>query len=190
MQRGNAAAQNAATTATNNSEGFGANAQNIYGSLEPSLTAEATNPTGYGPADLAAMQTEAAQSAGGSQAAAVGQGGLLAARTRNAGGPAAAIANASRNSGEQLSKNLLGITTGNARLKQQQREEGLTGLENLTGLETNAQNQALGQVAPLVNANTNAQNESWDAVKYLLDPTLAAGGQDAAAYIRGPGGGG
>jgi hypothetical protein len=186
MARGNNQAQGTAGQANANANMFTGNATNLYAGLEPQLSAEATNPAGYSAPDLAAMQTGAQQSAGGTQAAAVGQGGLLAARTRNAGGPAAAIADASRGAGEQLSKNALGITVGNARLKQQQQQEGLSGLTNLTGLETSAGNTALGQVAPLVNANTNAVNSSYDAFKDIVDPVLgditSAGTQAIKTY--------
>lgn len=184
MARGSTQATSAATTAANNSNAFGGNASSLYSTLTPQLTNEAANPQGFNPADEAGMQTEAQQTAGGTQSAAVGEGGLQAARTRNAGAPAAAIADASRGAGEQLSKNSLGISNANARLKEGQRQSALTGLQGLTGLETGAQNTALGQVAPDVNANTNAANESWDWAKDLLDPALQASGQAAAGYFK------
>jgi hypothetical protein len=68
-----------------------ANAGNLFGSLAPQLTAEATNPQGYGAPTLAKIDTANKQTAGGTQAGAVGQGALLAARTRNAGTADAAI---------------------------------------------------------------------------------------------------
>lgn len=174
MARGSSQATGAATQATNNSNTFGGNAGSLFSTLAPALTAEAANPTGYNPSDLAAMNTEAEQSAGGTQAGAVGQGGLMAARTRNKGAAAGAIADSSRGAGEQLSKNALGISVGNARLKEQQRQSGISGLEGLTGLETGATNQALGQVAGDVNANTGAENASWNWAKDILDPALSA----------------
>lgn len=120
------------------------------------------------------METGAQQSAGGSQSGAVGQGGLYAARTRNKGGAAAAIADASRGAGQQLSKNLLGIRSANANLKNEQQQAGISGLSNLTGLETGASNNALSNVAGLSNANTNAENASYDWAKDIFDPILQA----------------
>jgi hypothetical protein len=153
------------------------NASSLYGDLAPTLESEAAHPAGYAPTDLSAMETGAQQSAGGSQAGAVGQGGLYAARTGNRGGAAAAIADASRGAGQQLSKNLLGIRSANANLKNEQQQSGLTGLQGLTGLETGASNTALGNVANLSNANTNAANASWDWAKDVMSPILQAGSQ-------------
>lgn len=128
------------------------------------------------------METGAQQSAGGSQAGAVGQGGLFAARTRNKGGAAAAIADASRSAGQQLSKNLLGIRSANAELKNRQQQAGISGLEGLTGLETGASNTALGNVANLSRANTDAANASWDWARDIFAPIVGAGGAAAGGY--------
>jgi hypothetical protein len=166
-----------------NANAFMGNANSLYGDLAPTLESEVAHPAGYAPTDLSAMETGAQQSAGGSQAGAVGQGGLYAARTGNKGGAAAAIADASRGAGQQLSKNLLGIRSANANLKNEQQQAGISGLTNLTGLETGASNTALGNVANLSNANTNAANASWDWAKDILDPTLQAGGTAAGGYL-------
>lgn len=125
---------------------------------------------------MAAMRTEAEQGAGGGQAAAVGQGALLGARTRNKGAAAEAVADASRGAGQQLSNSGLRVQTENAGLKNQQRQSALSGLTGLTGMETQASNNALGEVAPNANANTNAANQSWDWAHYLLDPAISAAG--------------
>lgn len=173
MARGNAQAQGASGQANANANTFMGNANSLYSTAVPALTSEEQNPQGFGPSDLAKMKTDAMQTAGGSEAGAVGQGGLLAARTRNAGGPAAAIASAARTSGQNLSRANLGVDTADAKLKEQQRQAGLSGLENLNSVETGASNNALGQVASNVNANTQAANQSWDWATKLLDPTLA-----------------
>lgn len=189
MARGSSQATGAATTATNLSNQLTGNAQSLYGAAAPALQAEANAPSGYAPADLAAMNTAAQQSAGGTQAGAVGQGALLAARTRNAGAPAAAIGQSSRTAGQQLSNAGLGIQTRNANLKEEQRQSGLSGLENLYGRTLGEGVTALGQVAPDVNANTNAENASWDWSSALFQPLLKAAGA-AAPLIPGLGGGG
>lgn len=183
MARGSDQATGAATTATNNSNAFNANQQSLYSDLAPTLEAEAAHPAGFNPADEAAMETGALQTAGGSQAAAVGAGNLLGARTRNKGAAAAAIPASARATGENLSQNLLGIRGANAKLRNEQQQAGISGLENLTNTETGAENTALGQVAPDVNANTEQENESWNWAKDLLDPALSAAGAAGAAKL-------
>lgn len=182
MARGNGQAQAASTTANQNAGTEFGNAESLYGSLAPTLESEAANPSGYAPSDLAGMQTEAQQTAGGTEAGAVGQGAMFGARTRNAGAAPAAIADASRAAGEQLSKNSLGISTGNARLKQQQKQEALGGLEGLTNLETGAANNSLGQVAGNVNANTSAINASYDPFTDIVNPLLQTAGKTATGF--------
>lgn len=179
MARGSDQATSAAGTALSNSGTFGGNAGSLYSALAPELTTEAAHPAGFSPTDLAAMDTDAQQSAGGAESGAVGEGLLHAARTRNAGGADAAIGAGVREAGQQLSKGALGVRMANAKLKSQQQQEGLTGLRDLTGLETGAQNTSLGEVAPAVGANTNAENASWDWTK-VLDPVL-----NATSYNKG-----
>lgn len=176
MARGDTSAQTAETSANKLSNTYGGNAGALYGSLAPQLESEAAHPSGYTPTQLSAMNTAGQQSAGGSMAGAVGQGGLLAARTRNAGAPASAIDSASRNASAVASKAALGTQTRNADLQQQQRQAGLSGLGNLYGENLNGSIGSLGQVAANSNANTNAENASWDWSKDLLAPILSAAG--------------
>jgi hypothetical protein len=190
MARGSDQARGAATAAQNLSNQYAGNAQSGFNTLMPELQTEAAHPAGFNPVDLARMNTGAQQTAGGSNAGAVGQGALLGARTKNPGAAPAAIAESTRESGQQLSKNALGIQTANARLREEQRQEGMKGLQGLTGLETGAGINALGEVAPNVNADVNAKNASWDWAKYILDPTLQAAGGAASGYLAGQGGGG
>lgn len=185
MARGSSQASGAATSAQNLSNSLQGQSTGLYNTLAPELQSEAAAPSGFSPADMARMKTDAQQTAGGTQAAAVGQGALLAARTRNAGGPDAAIAQASRGAGRQLSEANLGTDVANARLKEQQRQAGLSGEENLYGRTLGGATQALGEVAPNVNADTNAKSQSWDWTKYLLDPLIQAGGQSGAAALGG-----
>lgn len=179
VARGDPSAQAAETQGLANSGTASSNASNLYSSVVPQLTSEALNPAGFDPTDLAAMNTGAQQSAGGTQAATVGQSGLLAARTKNSGAAAGAIDNSSRNAGEQLSKNALGVRIANANLKQNQQQAGIAGLTGLTGMETAAANNSLGEVANNSNANTNAANESWNWARTILDPAMQAAGSAA-----------
>jgi len=158
------------------SNGLASNANSLYGTLAPELTQEVMNPRGFTPTEKAAMNTAGRQSAGGSMAGAVGQGGLKAARTRNAGGSDAAIQESARNAGEEASNAALKTEMADTGLKEHERESGLSGLEGLTNSQTGASIGALGIVPQAVNADTNAQNASWDWSKYLLDPAMSAAG--------------
>ena len=185
MARGSTQAQTAGNTAAGLSSNLETQAGDLYGSLAPTLEAEAAHPAGFSPTDLAAMNTSAQQSAGGTQSAATGQGALLAARTRNLGGPDAAIASGARSAGEAASKRALDVTGENASLKQHQMQSGLTGLEHLYGEDLGAGLTASGQIAPDINANTGAENASWDWAKDILDPLISAGGGAGAAKLAG-----
>lgn len=176
MARGSQQASTAATSAQNLSTQQNNNANALYGVLAPELLSESAHPSGFSPADLADMNTAAQQSAGGSMAGAVGQGSLLASRTRNAGTADAAIGQSARNASQAASTAALKPKLANAALKQQNRQAGMNGLQGLYGTNVGSSIGALGEVAPNVNANTNAENASWNWAKYLLDPTLEAAG--------------
>lgn len=182
MARGSDQA-NAASTAGvgQNAAMFGQN-QQLYSTLAPQLQQQAANPQGFGAPAMAKMQTEAQESAGGGQAAAVGQGALEEARTRNAGGAGAALSKAARESGKNLLKAQLGTSIENEQLKEQQRARAQGELGQLYGTGVSGGNAALGQVASNVNANANQEDASWGWAKNILQPVLkAAGGVGAAA---------
>ena len=181
MARGSQAANTGATAAQGISNQSSANAGALYGVLAPELESQIANPQGMSPTDLAAANTASQESAGGSEAAAVGQGALRAARTHNAGTADAAIGEGTRGASQALSKAALGTQLANARMKEGERQAATSGLEGLYGTNTGASVNALGEVAQNVNANTNAENASWDWAKYILDPAMAAAGQAGAA---------
>jgi hypothetical protein len=185
MARDNPQATQASQTANSFANTYGSNASNIFSDLAPTLEAQASHPGGMSPTDLAAANTNAEQSAGGTQSAAVGQGALRAARTRNAGGGDAATEASARHAGEQLSQAGLNTRLANARIKAQQQGEAESGLGNLYGQSVSGGNQALGEVASNVNANANAENASWDWAKDLFDPIIQAAGQGAGAAAGG-----
>lgn len=180
MARGSDQAKTAATSAQNLSNGYGANSSALYGQLAPELMSEAANPQGMTPVAKAQMNTAGQQSAGGGMASAVGQGALAASRTRNAGTADAAIQGAARSAGQNASNAALKTEMADTGMKEKQKQAGLSGMENLTGMQTGASVNALGQVAGNVNADTNAQNASWDWAKYILDPAMQAAGGAAS----------
>jgi len=189
MARNSAAAQTAANQANAISDTSSNNAGALFSTLAPELESQLANPQGISPADMARIKTSDMQTAGGGEAGAVGQGALLAARTRNAGAPAAAIAKSSRQAGRQLSQADLDAELKNAEMKAAQQRSATSGLESLYGENLGSSVNALGQVASNVNANTNQENESWDWAKALLDPTLQDVTNIGIAKIKAAGGG-
>src|SRR5277367_6827744 len=106
-------------TALGQSSALGANAGAIYGPLSSELQSQVAHPSGYTPGQMAAQNTAAQQSAGGSNASTVGQGALLAARTRNAGAAQGAIAQGGRQASQNLSNAAVGTQVRNANLQQE-----------------------------------------------------------------------
>ena len=162
-------AQTAANTASSN-------AGNLYNTLTPAFTQEATNPTGIAPTDLAAMNTAGQQSAGGALAAAKGEGNLQAARSRNRGGFSGAVADSTRNAMKQGSDNALKIQGLNAQTKLQQQQEGLSGLSSTYGQNLSSLASSLGVQPAATNAYTNAGNSGWFQNMLGLVTALKPGG--------------
>jgi hypothetical protein len=158
---------------------YGNNAAGINQTLTPALTAEAVNPQGYSPTQMAAQTTAAEQSAGGSNAGATGGALLRAARTRNAGAAPTAIDSASRAAGQNLSQVNAGIQTRNADLQQKQKQEGISGLGNLYGENVGAANQDIGLSNSALNDAGNLKN-FW---QQLLLQGVQSGGQVASAAL-------
>jgi hypothetical protein len=154
-----------------------ANAANVYGGLEPQLAARAATPMGYTPAQKASINTAAQQSAGGSTAGAVGQGGLYAARTRNAGAGQAAIGSANRAAGSNLSRNAVNTEVQSANLGQQNQRAALGGLQGLYGTQLSSGENALGlSNQALQGADQSAANNPW---LKILQSSIGAAGQAA-----------
>lgn len=170
-------------TAANTSAGLLGNATNLYGSLAPTLTAQAASPSGYTGVQKAAMNTAGQQSAGGTQAGATGQGALLASRTKNAGTADAAIAQSARTAGQQASNTAVGTEVKNATLQQQQRQQALSEEGGLYGTTLGGSNAALGlSNNALSGADSSAANNPYMAL-------LQAGLKSGAGYTNSSGGG-
>lgn len=191
MARGSKVNQDAAHSGMNFSTGLQGTAGNIYSTLAPGLTAQATHPTGFSPADLAAMNTASQQSAGGATAAAKGEGGLLAARTRNAGAPAAAMAKSIRSASEGAGERAVGIQAQNAQEKLKQQQAAQSGLERLYGTDVTGSNQALGEVANNMEADARNKAQSfWGQLGSGLTSAIGTrlGGGQGGKYGLGFGG--
>lgn len=131
-------------------------ANSIYGTLDPALTAEATNPQGIGATGLAAENTANQQSLGGSTAGITGQSNLTAARTRNAGGFQGAIGSGSRAGQRDLAQNAVQIQAQNEQLKQAQQQTALSQLQQLYGTNTEGAMKYLDTS----NSSLGAENQS------------------------------
>ncbi len=180
MARGNQQATTAGTSAQNFATQNQGQANATYNALAPELQQEVAHPTGFTPKQQSDMTTAAEQSAGGSNAGAVGQGALLAGRTKNPGAAAAAIDASSRHAGQNLGQETLGIKNADAMLQQKNRQAGLAGLGQLNQQELGGANQALGIVPEAANANTNAINASYDWAKDIMAPLVGAAGGAAS----------
>ena len=157
---------------------YSTNAANVYGSLEPQLAAEAAHPAGFTPTQKANMNTAAQQSAGGSNAAAIGQGRLYAQRTRNAGGAKAAIGNAVRGAGENLSNAAVGTEMANAQLQQHQRQQALSGLNQLNSAEMGSGLNALGLSTQALNPAAEMDQSRMKLLGQLIQPS-----EEGAKYL-------
>ncbi len=177
MARGSDQANATATAGVGQNAGLYGGGQALAGVLAPQLIAQSANPQGFGQKGLADITTANEQSAGGGQAAAVGQGALEDSRTRNAGGSGMALAKAARESGKNLSNATLQTNIANEGLKEQQREGAQKGLQGLYGTDITGSQQAAGNVAANVDANAKQEDASWSWAKNILAPVLGAAGQ-------------
>lgn len=170
--------KSAANLARNTATADQNNATSLEGTLQPIYARMAAGkPT---PGSIAAT-TAAGQSAGGSEAGAVGQLGLNAARTRNAAGFAPAADQAARTAGHDLSQNALDIA-------QQNQDTGLRGLGGLYG--TNADNSL--KALDLYNnaSNSTFWNQLGGAIAAPLGKAIGGGIGGLFGKIPGMGGGG
>jgi hypothetical protein len=154
---------------------YAGNAGNIYGSLAPELQNTMVHPAGIGPTDMAAINTAGMQSAGGTEAAAVGQGALRAARTRNLGGSDAATASGVRSASENLGKTAVGAQLENAKMKESQRRAATSGLEGLYGSELGASMGALGLSNQALNDENHAPNFWQQAILQAMSGASQVG---------------
>jgi hypothetical protein len=175
MARGTAqeAKQNAGAGASQN-QAYAGRATDVYNSVFPQLQQQAQN--GLPEADQAALNTASQQSIGGSNAGAAGQANLSAARTRNAGSFAPAVAESVRSGQRQNSENALGTVAKNIAAKQaaMQALQGLYGTSANAGIGSlNASNSAIGE------QNQADQNTlAW--TKFITDTAMSAAGTGGA----------
>lgn len=117
--------------ALNNSATAVGQATSAYSTANPIYSKLATGTVGYTPQQKADQLTASSESTGGGVASAVGQGGLLGARTGNAGAATAALDDASRNAVAQQSSDALGVQNRSDELATQNQRVGLSGLNSI-----------------------------------------------------------
>lgn len=147
--------------ANNLSDQANTNATSLYKTVNPVLTQEATNPHGFDPKDLSAMDTASEQSIGGATAGAVGEGNLEAARTRNSGGFQPAAAESARAGMRQNSTNAVTIQGNNALQKERERQAGISGLTSLYGSNSAQALSALGLSNESLDVANHTQPSAW-----------------------------
>lgn len=152
-----------------------ANAQQAYSQVSPIYEQLAQGTTGYTDQQKANALTASGQSLGGGVASAVGQGGLYAARTGNAGAATAALDDAARQAQVQQSQNALAVQNASDQQAQQNRLVGLAGLNSIYDTGTGAQISNL-------NTSVNAGNSQRPGFLQNLATSAVRG---AAAGVTG-----
>jgi len=175
-------AENAGNTASTTGGNYGAAASGIGASLIPQLQREATGNVGLTPTQANNELVAGEQGAGGANAGVAGAAGLNAARTRNSGALSGVLDQASRQKGQQMSQNALGVQRQSTDLAQQNKERAQSALTGLYGTDVGAQMHAMGLEAPDINAGVNAGNSGWfqDATQLI---NSFAGNAKAAAQV-------
>lgn len=161
MRDAQATAANAAQTAGNVGAGYGADASSVGAQLFPYLTRQLNNPSGYSQQDIGAQLTNALAGAGGATSGLTGAASKNAATTRNPVGFSAALDAMARSRDKAAAGVSSGIAAKNADVKLKQQEEAAQGLSGLYGMDTRAQLESMGQIAPDVNAQVNAGKSGW-----------------------------
>lgn len=162
-------------TANGISSQLSGNASGIYGPLASQLSAQAAHPSGLTPSQMASQNTAAQQSAGGSNAATVGQGALLAARTRNAGAAQNAIAQGGRQASQNLSNAAVHTEQQNAGLQQQNQRNAQSGLQGLYGTELGGAQSALNSSNQALNLANQAKPSFWQQMALTAGNQVAKG---------------
>ncbi len=160
--------------ALNASANAGSQAQQSYNQINPIYAQMAEGGYGFTPQQKSNMLTASGQSLGGAVSGAVGQGGLVAARTGNAGGTDAAIDDATRNAQVQGSENALGVENADASLAHQNQ---ITGLNGLNSIYSDANRTGVDYLGT---AQSASKNGFW---KNLPGQLIGAGSSAADAYL-------
>lgn len=150
-----------AAAATGTAGGFGSQASQIGSTIIPGLEQEATHPTGYTPEQLNAQRVASQQGLGGATSGITGQANLEAARTRNAGGFAAALGEAARAKNRQASQNEVELQARNADLANKKQRQAQQQLSGLYGTDVSSQLKAMGLSDQALQEQLAAGQQGW-----------------------------
>jgi hypothetical protein len=146
------------------SEGYQGQGGQIASAELPFLQNELTNPQGFGQSTVNQMITQGGQATAGATGAAKEAALLNASRTGNTAAVPGVIDNTTRSAMQQQSNNVLNTNLANANLKQQQQQEGVSGLESMYGTDVSAALQSLGLSNQAIGEWTSADKlgaEEW-----------------------------
>ena len=143
-------------SAVNTSGMLGSEAQGIGANLTPFLTEEMLHPQGFGQQGLSAMNGAASGGAGGALSAFEGGAAQRAGAMHNAGGFQASMDDASRNAMKAKAGASEGIAADNAKLQQNQMQEGASGLGGMYKTDTSGMLDAMGQEHNDINSEVEA----------------------------------
>lgn len=175
-QAGSAYNQANTTAAT-----LGGEAQGIGANVTPFLTAEMLHPQGLGQEGIGAETAAAMGGAGGAASGFTGQAAQRAAASHNSGGFQAALDEAARQRTKAAAGASENIQAQNENLKQQQAQQGASGLEKMYGVDTSGQLNAMNQEHQDINSEVNASNSGWLQNMNGLIGALGKGAAGAAA---------
>jgi hypothetical protein len=172
---GQAKSQVGTDTAT--AGGYGNQAGQIAGIINPALKNAVNNPTGYTAQQQHEQLTAGEAGAGGATAGLSGAAGLAANRTHNSGaltGINDALARAKAGAGAKVSE---GIAAKSADLGEANKQRAISGLQGERAGDIGAQLHSQGQATDALNAEVNAGKSGW--FQNMTD-FMKAAGQDAA----------
>jgi hypothetical protein len=137
-------AQQNINTADKLSSGYATQEQGIQNQLLPFLTAETTNPQGFGTQGTNELLSSGGQAVSGAVGAGDEAAKLRASRLGNPSSSGSIIDAVARSGMQQQSDNALGINTENLGEKLKQQQAGATGLGELGGKDMSAALSSLG----------------------------------------------
>lgn len=170
-------AADAASTAAQTGATLGSRADTEGAQLSPFFSREMQTEHGFTPGQTDELLTAAGAGTGGATSGLEGQAQLEQARTRNASGFTKGLDEVARDRNKALAANSEGVAAQDVMQAKQENQEGAQGLQGLYGTNVKGQLEAMGQVAPDVNAETNASQHGW---LQNLDQTIAALGTAAS----------
>ena len=161
LRQAAAAAGQAATTAANVGGELGQEAQGELSTLSPFYGREMQAKHSLDPSQINELLTAAGAGAGGTTGAIGAQMQRQAAATGNAAGATKSLQELARDRMKANAGTSEGIAGQDIAGAQKLQQEGAAGMSGLYGENLKGQLEAMGQVAPDINAQTNASKTGW-----------------------------